>query len=129
GGNLLLGEYQDARWPSNTTAFKFIRNEELILIYAEASLLTNNTANAVSAINTIRNTWGVGNYTGATTQDALLNEILFQRRYSLWAEGGHRWIDLRRTNRLNNTYVDLRDRGNIFTQVARRTSEINWDAR
>lgn len=129
GGNLLLGEYQDARWTSNTLPFKFIRNEELILIYAEASLLTNNTANAVSAINTIRNTWGIGNYTGTTTQDALLNEILFQRRYSLWAEGGHRWIDLRRTNRLNNTYVDLRDRGNIFTQVARRTSEINWDAR
>lgn len=128
-GNLLLGEYQDKRWASNTASFTFIRNEELILIYAEAQARVNNATEAVKAINIIRNIWGVGNYTGATTLDALIDEILFQRRYSLWAEGGHRWIDLRRTGKLNATYVDLRDRGNIYTQVARPLAEINWDAR
>lgn len=128
-GNLLLGEYQDKRWASNSASIAFIRNEELILIYAEAQARLNNPTAAVNAINTIRNIWGVGNYTGATTLDALINEILFQRRYSLWAEGGHRWIDLRRTGKLNATFVDLRDRGNLYSQVARPLSEINWDAR
>ena len=36
----------------------------------------------------------------------LLDEMLHQRRYSLWGEG-HRMIDLRRYNRLNITYVVL----------------------
>lgn len=128
-GNQIPGVYQDARWATNTTSIPFIRNEELILIYAEANALSGNAGNAVDAINIVRNTWGVGDYTGATDQDSLMDEILFQRRYSLWAETGHRWIDLRRTNRLNGNYVDLRDGGNIFTKVARRTSETNWDNR
>jgi len=126
-GNLLIGEYQDNRWADNTSPVPFIRNEELILIYAEAKARSNQPGDAVSAINVVRNTWGVGNYSGAQTEDALIDEVLFQRRYSLWAEGGHRWIDLRRTNRLNSNYIDLRDLGNIYTQVARRSSEINWD--
>jgi hypothetical protein len=126
-GDNIPGEYQDARWETNTDPIPYIRNEELILIYAEASLMTNNTQDAIDAINTIRNTWGLSDYSGGTSEDELMEEILFQRRYSLWAEGGHRWIDLRRTDRLNETYVDLREGGNIFTQVSRRTSEINWD--
>lgn len=125
----LLGEYQDARWATNTSPITFIRNEELILIYAEAKARTNALGDAVSAINTIRKTWGLADYAGATDTNALIEEILFQRRYSLWAEAGHRWIDLRRTGRLNSNYIDLRDRGNIYTQVARPTAETNWDAR
>ncbi|MCX2745174.1 RagB/SusD family nutrient uptake outer membrane protein [Mangrovivirga sp. M17] len=126
-GDAIPGEYQDARWPSNTTNITYIRNEELILIYAEASVWEGNTQDAIDAINLIRNTWGIADYSGGTSNDELIDEILFQRRYSLWAEAGHRWIDLRRTDRLNDTYVDLRSGGNIFTQVARRVSEINWE--
>lgn len=126
------GDYQDARWASNTQGIPFIRNEELILIYAEASARLGSTANAVNAINTIRNTWGVADYAGATTLDALIEEVLFQRRYSLWAEGGHRWIDLRRTGKLDAAHVDLRDREGgsttLIQQIDRPTSETNWDA-
>lgn len=126
-GNLIPGEYQDARWATNTSPIPFIRNEELILIYAEAKAKTGAPGDAVVAINTVRNTWGVGNYNGPNDEASLIEEILFQRRYSLWAEGGHRWIDLRRNNRLNATYVDLRAGGSIYTQLERRSSEINWD--
>ena len=121
----LIGEYQDARWASNTAPISYIRNEELILIYAEANALNGNTDEAVKAINIIRNAWGVGDYDGGTAQDDLIEEILFQRRYSLWAEGGHRWVDLRRTGKLDADHVDLRDGGVLFTQVAPRTSEVN----
>ncbi|MEM6633043.1 MAG: RagB/SusD family nutrient uptake outer membrane protein [Bacteroidota bacterium] len=124
-GQNIPGEYQDARWATNTASIPYIRNEELILIYAEANMLTGNSGEAVSAINIVRNAAGVGDYTGGTSMDELTDEILFQRRYSLWAEAGHRWVDLRRTNRLNDTFVDLRDGGNLFTQVARRVTESN----
>lgn len=128
-GNLLVGEYQDARWATNTASIPFIRNEELILIYAEAQARSNNAAEALKAIDVVRTTWGLEAYKGGTSTDDLIGEILYQRRYSLWSEGGHRWVDLRRTGRLNSTNVDLRDRGSIFTQVARPTSETAWDAR
>jgi len=128
-GNQLLGRFQDARWATNTSPIPFIRNEELILIYAEANAQLGNVTEAVDAINTIRNTWGLDDYDGATDTESLMEEILFQRRYSLWAEAGHRWIDLRRTGRLNSDYIDLRDTGNIFSEVARRTSETNWENR
>ena len=45
----------------------------------------------------------------------VINEILYNRRYSLMFEGGHRWIDARRFNRvadlkpaLPNHVVNLR---------------------
>ena len=121
------GIYQDKRWETNTTPIPFIRNEELILLYAEAQARSGGTTEAVEAINTVRNTWEVEDYSGGTSLDELIDEILLQRRYSLWAEGGHRWIDLRRTGRLNEDYIDLRDGGTIFTQVSRRTTETNWE--
>ncbi len=123
----LLGEYQDNRWRSNTDPVKFIRNEELILIYAEAQAQLNNSVEALRAINRIRTAAGIGEYTGPTDTASLINEILFQRRYSLWAEpAGHRWIDARRYDRLNAIPVQA-DQGAVFTQLERPLTEINWD--
>lgn len=119
------GEYQDGRWATNISSIPYIRNEELVLIYAEANLMTGNTGEAISAINIIRNAHNLADYAGGESQDELIEEILHQRRYSLWAEAGHRWVDLRRTGKLDADHVDLRDGGSIFTQVARRTSEAN----
>lgn len=125
-GTTLRGEYQDARWSGPTDAIPYLRNEELILMYAEANAQIGDTDAAVDAINTIRNIWGIGDYTGATDTDSLVDEILFQRRYSLWAEAGQRWLDLRRYGRLNADNVDLRDGGSLFTEVSPRVSEIAW---
>ncbi len=123
----LVGTHQDARWPSNTTSIPFIRNEELILLKAEAHANLNQAPEAVEAINIIRNAAGIGPYTGATTQAALINEILYQRRYSLWAEPwGHRWIDARRYGRLNEIPTSF-DGGTIFTQFPHPQAELSWD--
>jgi hypothetical protein len=131
------GEYQDNRWNTNTDPIPFIRNEELILIYAEAQVFAaaGTNAEAEDAINVVRNTWGLADYDAtAQTDDQILEEILFQRRYSLWAEAGHRWIDLRRTGKLDAAHVDLTyDRGDppssttLISQVSPRASETNWD--
>lgn len=123
----LVGTHQDARWPSNTTSIPFIRNEELILLKAEAHANLNQAAQAVEAINIIRTAAGIGPYTGAQTQAALIDEILYQRRYSLWAEPwGHRWIDARRYDRLNEIPTSF-DGGAIFTQFPHPQAELSWD--
>ncbi len=127
----LPGEYQDKRWPSNVDPIPFIRNEELILIKAEAEWFGGvDKAMAIQAINNVRNTWGIGDtsITTASSDSEFTDELLIQRRYSLWAEGGHRWIDLRRFNRLDDTNVDLRDGGAIFTKIDPRVTETTWEA-
>jgi SusD family. len=123
----LSSEYQDKRWAEATSPIKYIRNEELVLIYAEASAQLNKTADAVTAINIIRSSANLDPYTGATDLGSLITEILFQRRYSLWFEpAAHRWVDLRRYGRLNEIPVAL-DKGVVFTQLAIPISEVNWD--
>ncbi|MGZ3929760.1 MAG: RagB/SusD family nutrient uptake outer membrane protein [Mucilaginibacter sp.] len=92
-------------YTSSTAPVGIVRNEELILIYAEANIQLDNLAEGVKAINVIRNGHGLGNYGGAVTQPALVTEMLNQRRYSLFAEG-HRWIDLRRYNLLGTLPID-----------------------
>jgi starch-binding outer membrane protein, SusD/RagB family len=100
----LTGDYIVFRYETNTDAIPVIRNEELILLYAEANITVNPTE-AVVALNIIRNSAGLGDYTGPTDTASLVNEMLNQRRYSLFAEG-HRWIDMRRYGKLDELPLD-----------------------
>jgi len=95
----LSGSYQVTTYASQTTPVPMINNEELVLIYAEANIGSNN-AEAVNAINVIRNAAGLSDYAGGTSDAELTDEVLRQRRYSLFGMG-HRWIDMRRFNRLD----------------------------
>jgi hypothetical protein len=92
-------------YTSSTAPIPIIRNEELILIYAEANIQLGNFTEAVNALNIIRTKHGLANYSGAETKDALIDEMLYERRYSLYFEG-HRWIDMRRYNKLNELPID-----------------------
>ena len=60
---------------------------------------------AVTAIDVIRTAAGLPGYSGAVTMADVMDEILNQRRYSLYGEG-HRWVDMRRTNRLADLPLD-----------------------
>lgn len=92
-----------------------IRNEELILLRAEANIGLNTApslAVAVTDLNTIRVKSGkLPLYAGAVTQTALLDELLYNKRYSLMFEGGHRWIDLRHYGRLSTLPQDATSGG------------------
>jgi starch-binding outer membrane protein, SusD/RagB family len=101
----LTSEYDVFVYKSNTDPIPIIRNEELILLYAEAKIQTGALPDAVTALNIIRTGNGLGPYLGIVTKDALITEMLRQRRYSLFFEG-HRWIDMRRYNRLNELPID-----------------------
>ncbi len=101
-------------YTSSTAPIAIIRNEELILIYAEANIQLGNLTEGLKAINIIRNGHGLANYSGAVTSSALITEMLFQKRYSLFFEG-HRWIDLRRYNLLKTLPID-RPGDQVWTQ-------------
>lgn len=110
-------------YTTNTTSIPIIRNEELILIYAEANAQLGgaNLANAVTALNKIRVASNLLPYAGAVTTPALITEMLKQRRYSLYGEG-HRWIDMRRYNLLGTLPID-RAGDDVWTQFPRPANE------
>jgi starch-binding outer membrane protein, SusD/RagB family len=84
-----------------------IRNEELILLRAEARYFTGDIAGAVADINIIRQTsGGLAPIVGFANEAAFLDELLYNRRLSLLFEG-HRWVDMRRFGRLNQLTLDL----------------------
>jgi len=121
-------------YSSNTSPAPIIKNEELILMYAEANAQLNTAASlndAVEAIDKIRTSYGLLPYAGAITKDALIDEILNQRRYSLFWEG-HRWFDMRRYNRLSQITPSGTIAGNnyvVFEAMARPDAEVQWDLR
>ena len=114
---------------SNTSAASIIRNEELVLMYAEAKTQAGAFADAKIALDLVRTTFGLLPYTGPLTTTALIDEVLKQRRYSLFFEG-HRWFDMRRYNRLSqilpqgtigtNSFV-------VFEAMSRPDAEVQWD--
>ncbi len=107
-------------YTSTESDVPIIRNEELILLRAEAAINLNDLANAVIDLNEIRGEAGnLPAYAGAVTQPALLDELLYNRRYSLLFEGGHRWLDLRRYNRLGTLPQEVTQAG-----TARRFSRF-----
>lgn len=109
----LNGTHETALFESAISPIDIIRNEELILIHAEASMQTGDLTEAVNAINVIRNAAGIGDYTGAVEKEALIDEILYQRSYSLWGEG-HRMFDMRRYGRLNDQFLPIDRPGDLI---------------
>jgi len=100
--------YRFAHFPTLDSPLPIIRNEELLLLRAEIHLGLGQTANAIADIDRIRSiSGGLGpsGLTPASTRDAIVTELLLQRRYSLALEG-HRWMDVRRYGRLNTLPID-----------------------
>ena len=116
----LSSTYDIVVYPSLNAPIWLIRNEELILLRAEARIGTNN-AGAADDLNVIRNAHGLPNYSGGTDDASLTDEMLRQRRYSLFAEG-HRWVDMRRYNRLSQLPLD-RPGDDVWEQMPRPSTE------
>jgi hypothetical protein len=81
------------------SAHPFMRSAEMILNEAEAEYRLGNEGNAKTLLKELRD---ARNLTGAaaaisTTGDALLKEILMERRYELWGEG-FRFFDIKRND-------------------------------
>lgn len=84
---------------SASTPIPVINNEELILLKAEALWFNGDHAGAVTELNIVRTGSGkLAALDPATITDDIgfVHALLYERRYSLMYNGGHRWIDLRR---------------------------------
>ena len=84
--------------------FPIIRNEELILLRAEANIGLGNFSTAEADMNIVRNAAGLSDLTGTDVGNGV-DRLLHERRYSLFIEG-HRWVDMRRYGRLNQLPLD-----------------------
>lgn len=83
-----------------TEYYTVLRLAEQYLIRAEARTEQGNVTGAASDLNTIRNRAGLANTTAVTEAD-LLTAISHERQVELFAEWGHRWLDLKRLGQVN----------------------------
>lgn len=109
-------------YASNTSFIPILRNEELILLSAEANAQKGggSLTAAVDALNVVRNRHGLPNFS-SSDQAAIITQMLKQRRYSLFGEG-HRWVDMRRYNRLSELPID-RPGDDVWDRFPRPTNE------
>jgi starch-binding outer membrane protein, SusD/RagB family len=95
------------RYPSPGSLIPIVKKEELILLRAEANIGLANLPAALPDINTIRQTSGnLAPLADLGTPEAALDELLYNKLYSLMFEGAHRWIDARHYDRLGTLPVD-----------------------
>jgi hypothetical protein len=126
----LTGNYDVNIAAAQSSPASILRNEELILIYAEAKIQTDALPDAVVALNKIRASAGLQSLETAkpaivNNKALLIDELLNQRRYSLYAEG-HRWFDARRYDRLDQLPNELPTH-HVYEQLIRPLAEYQWD--
>ncbi|MEJ7601973.1 MAG: RagB/SusD family nutrient uptake outer membrane protein [Kofleriaceae bacterium] len=98
GAGGLSSDYKFTIYTSPSSPVPIIRNEELILLKAEALYNTGDKAGALIALNRVRvASGGLLPLTALAidTEAEFIDALLYERQYSLMFEG-HRWIDLRR---------------------------------
>ena len=108
GAQGLTSDLKFTMYASPTAPVPIIRNEELILLRAEAAWAMGDLDAATADLDIVRTVSGGLQPLPATvdTADEVEDELLYNRRYSLLFEGGHRWIDLRRFDRLDELPLD-----------------------
>lgn len=90
-----------------------IKNEELILLDAEARWFAGGAGGKLQAIadlNNVRQNSGklpATTVTAASPDSAFVKALMYERRFSLLWEQGTRWIDARRFNRLGDIPLDV----------------------
>lgn len=116
--NDLTGTYKPILYNTNSATasasnlsadIPLLKNEELILLRAEANLALGNKTAVIADINLIRaQSGGLGpsTLTEASSNTAILDELLYNRLMSLIFEQGVRWIDARKYGRLNALPLD-----------------------
>lgn len=78
-----------------------LRLAEQYLIRAEARAQQNNLSGAKTDLDAVRTRAGLGGVSASLTQAQMLSAVEQERKVELFGEWGHRWYDLKRTERAN----------------------------
>jgi hypothetical protein len=84
--------------------FMVLRLGEQFLIRSEARAKLNNLSGAISDLDSIRKRAGlplISVTNPGISQSALVDKILHERQVELFAEWGHRWLDLKRSGKVD----------------------------
>ncbi|WP_426478107.1 RagB/SusD family nutrient uptake outer membrane protein [Chryseobacterium sp. CBSDS_008] len=87
---------------NNTEDSIVFRLDEVYLLLAEALGQQNKTAEAVEYVNPTRQRAGLSPLASSLPKEVLLEEILLENKREFFTEMGHRFLDLKRNNRLSN---------------------------
>lgn len=81
-----------------------LRDEELVLLRAQAYIEAGQLAAAAADINSVRTSYGLAPYPLFLDKASAINAVLYEKRFSLLFEGPQRLVDLRGYGRLNGIY-------------------------
>ena len=122
----IAAQYRFDVWPTQTSPVSIIRNEELLLLRAEANLALGNTGAVLSDLNLVRTTSGkLPPLAAVPTGSAGLDLIMYEKHLSLLFEGT-RWVDMRRWGRLGQLPID---RAGQFVAKVMPLPQAECDAR
>jgi hypothetical protein len=99
----------DPSEPDPGADIPWLTNEELLLLRAEIRWFTNDKTGALQDIDVVRTQAGglaPTSLTAGSSDDAFIDELLYNRLYSLMWTQGVRWIDARRYNRTDDLPID-----------------------
>lgn len=82
-----------------------LRDEELVLLRAQAEIEAGQFVNAYADINDVRTNYGLTPRPVSIDRTTAINDLLYEKRFSLLFEGPQRLDDLRGYGRLNGTYL------------------------
>ncbi len=103
---------------TQTDPIAYLKNEELILLRAQAEVGLGDLAGALADVNWVRvNSGGLAPLPPFATTTEAIDAILREKRYSLLFEGPQRFVDLRAYGRLNNTYFKKERAGDVFIKA------------
>lgn len=101
-----------------TQTIAYLKNEELVLLRAQAKVGLGDLAGALGDVNWVRSASGglapLGPFADA---NAAISAILREKRYSLLFESAHRLVDLRAYDRLRAPFLRLERPGDIFLKA------------
>lgn len=100
-----------------TEYYTLLRLAEQYLIRAEARIHQNNLNGGISDLNIIRKRSGLPDLATSLSQQQLLDAVAHERRIELFAEWGHRWLDLKRTGQATTILGSMKSEWDVTAQL------------
>ncbi|MEO8564159.1 MAG: RagB/SusD family nutrient uptake outer membrane protein [bacterium] len=113
---------------NSTLPIAILRDEEVVLLRAQAYIESNQLANATADLNSVRTSYGLTAYPQFADQASARTALLYEKRFSLFFEGPQRLVDLRAYGLLKSGTTPAEVSGDPF-QTAFPIPKTEADAR